>query len=55
VEDDAVAARCIDLLRRHQKGRLTFVPLNTVRVPPVVDDARFREHVDAKFVRAWGG
>ncbi|MEA3202793.1 MAG: chromosome segregation protein, partial [Thermoplasmata archaeon] len=28
VEDDAVAAQCIDLVKRRQSGRATFLPLN---------------------------
>src|SRR4029077_11655353 len=28
VEDDAVAAQCIDLVKRRQSGRVTLLPLN---------------------------
>jgi len=28
VEDDTVAARCIELLKKHKLGRVTFLPLN---------------------------
>jgi chromosome segregation protein len=31
VEDDAIAARAIDLLKSRQAGRLTFLPLNRIR------------------------
>ncbi|WP_008313213.1 chromosome segregation protein SMC [Leptolyngbya sp. PCC 6406] len=33
VEDDRVASQGIDLLKRRQAGRATFLPLNKVRVP----------------------
>lgn len=31
VEDDNVALQCAELLRRAQAGRVTFMPLNTIR------------------------
>ncbi len=36
VEDENVAKRCIELLKRENLGRLTFIPLNRIR-PPRVD------------------
>ncbi len=33
VEDDRIAAQGIDLLKRRQGGRATFLPLNKIRVP----------------------
>ncbi|NEP16393.1 MAG: chromosome segregation protein SMC [Leptolyngbya sp. SIO4C1] len=33
VEDDGVAARGIDILKRKRAGRATFLPLNSIRVP----------------------
>lgn len=35
VEDDRVAAKCIQLLKRQRAGRLTFAPLNKIRPPRV--------------------
>ena len=35
VEDDRVAQECISVLRREKAGRLTFIPLNRVRVQQV--------------------
>jgi chromosome segregation protein len=34
VEDDEVAARCIDLLKQSRAGRATFVPLNKIQAQP---------------------
>ena len=33
VDDDRIAAQAIALLKRHRAGRLTFLPLNRLRVP----------------------
>ncbi|HIK40326.1 chromosome segregation protein SMC [Thermoleptolyngbya sp. M55_K2018_002] len=33
VEDDRIAARCIDLLKQRRAGRATFLPMNKIRVP----------------------
>ncbi len=35
VEDDRVAQECISILRREKAGRLTFIPLNKIRVQQV--------------------
>ncbi len=35
VEDDKVAEECVKILREKQAGRLTFIPLNKIRVPTI--------------------
>jgi chromosome segregation protein len=37
VDDDGVAARSIDLLKRQRGGRATFLPLNKIRAPQVIE------------------
>lgn len=39
VEDEDVATRCIDVLKRTNRGRLTFLPLSRLR-PALVDEAK---------------
>ena len=34
VDDDQVAADCIQLLKKHSAGRVTFVPLNKIMAQP---------------------
>ncbi|NPB05237.1 MAG: chromosome segregation protein SMC [Aquificae bacterium] len=46
VEDETVAKECIDLLKKHDLGRLTFIPLNRVRVPRVDFLPRTRGVID---------
>ena len=41
VEDEDVATTCIELLKRTNKGRLTFLPLSRLR-PALVDEAKIR-------------
>ncbi|GAB4142905.1 MAG: chromosome segregation protein SMC [Cyanobacteria bacterium J069] len=41
VEDDRIAARCIDLLKQRRAGRATFLPMNKIRVPQFTEVPKF--------------
>ena len=47
VEDEDVAKECINLLKRNDLGRLTFIPLNRIRAPRVDFIPRTRGVIDA--------
>ena len=46
VEDEDTAKRCIRLLREHDLGRLTFIPLNRIRANPPAFLPRVRGVID---------
>jgi chromosome segregation protein len=42
VEDDAVASAAIEILKKQKAGRATFLPLNKIRPPNILDDNAIR-------------
>jgi chromosome segregation protein len=38
VEDDSIAAAAIEVLKQQRAGRATFLPLNKIRAPHIMDD-----------------
>ncbi len=49
VEDEEVARRCINLLKKNDLGRLTFIPLNRIKAPRVDFVPRTRGVIDAVY------
>ncbi len=42
VEDDTIASAAIEILKRQKAGRATFLPLNKIRAPKIMDDNAIR-------------
>ncbi len=42
VDDDAIAAAAIDILKKQRAGRATFLPLNKIRAPQIPDAAKLK-------------
>ncbi|MFM2430095.1 MAG: hypothetical protein RLZZ511_1308 [Cyanobacteriota bacterium] len=42
VENDAIAAAAIEILKKQKAGRATFLPLNKIRAPHIMDDNAIR-------------
>jgi chromosome segregation protein len=42
VDDDAIAAAAIEILKKQRAGRATFLPLNKIRAPQIPDAAKLK-------------